>query len=486
MASAAPKPTAAPKGKSVGVWSYLAPILTGVVLLLIPVPAGLKPNAWYFFALFAAVMVGVITEPLPAAVIPLLGVAFATILGLVDKTPGGAIRWGLSGFSNSTVWLIFAAFMFAVGYEKTGLGRRIALLLVKKLGSKTLGLGYAIMLSDLILSPVTPSNTARSAGTIFPIVSNIPPLYGSYPGESARKIGSYVMWTALASTCVTGSMFMTAVATNLLCIELVKKIAKVEVTWTQWAYGFLPIGVILMLTLPYLIYIIYPPTIKSSSEVCDWAKRELETMGRISKKEISLGLLVLSALAMWIFGRDVADAATVAVLIVGLMVVVKIVSWDDVLGNKPAWNVLMWFGTLVALADGLARVGFIAWVANNAATYLKGVSPMSAMIGMVALYYFIHYMFANLTAQAVGTLPMILAAGLAIPGMDVRMFCLLMLFSLGLMGIISPYACGSAPAYYASGYISRKDFWVKGFIFGMIYLGLLLGVGIPWISFAKP
>lgn len=283
MASIAPKPATAPQGKSVGVWSYLAPILTGVVLLLIPVPAGLKPNAWYFFALFAAVMVGVITEPLPAAVIPLLGVAFATILGLVDKTPGGAIRWGLSGFSNTTVWLIFAAFMFAIGYEKTGLGRRIALLLVKNLGSKTLGLGYAIMLSDLALSPVTPSNTARSAGTIFPIISNIPPLYGSYPGESARKIGSYVMWTALASTCVTGSMFMTAVATNLLCIELIKKIAHVEVTWTQWAYGFLPIGVILMLTLPYLIYIIYPPTIKNSSEVCGWAKKELETMGKISK-----------------------------------------------------------------------------------------------------------------------------------------------------------------------------------------------------------
>lgn len=189
---------------------------------------------------------------------------------------------------------------------------------------------------------------------------------------------------------------------------------------------------------------------------------------------------------MWIFGRKVADASAVAVLIVGLMVVVKIVSWDDVLGNKPAWNVLMWFGTLVALADGLARVGFITWIANNAATYLKGVSPMSAMIGMVVLYYFIHYMFANLTAQAVGTMPMILAAGLAIPGMDVRMFCLLMLFALGLMGIITPYACGAAPAYYASGYISRKDFWVKGFIFGMIFLGLLLGVGIPWIAWAKP
>jgi L-tartrate/succinate antiporter len=486
MASIVTKPTPEPKGKLSSAWKYLAPFITGIVILLIPVPAGLKFSAWCFFALFAAVMVGVILEPIPAGVIPLVGVGLATILGLVERKPGAAIAWGLSGFSNTTVWLIFAAFMFAIGYEKTGLGRRIALGLVKALGSKTLGLGYAIMLSDLILAPVTPSNTARSAGTIFPIIRNIPPLYDSYPGPSARKIGSYVMWTALASTCVTGSMFMTAVATNLLCIELVKKIAKVEVTWSQWAYGFLPIGVFLMATLPWLIYKIYPPEIKTSKEVSSWAANELLAMGKISKKEIGMALLVTMALIMWIFGRDIADASTVAILVVGLMVVTRIVTWDDVLGNKPAWNVLMWFATLVALADGLARVGFIGWVANVTATYLKGVSPMAAMAGMVALYFFIHYMFANLTAQAVGTMPMILAAGIAIPGMPVRTFSLLMLYALGLMGIITPYACGAAPAYYASGYIARKDFWVKGFIFGMIFLGLLLGVGIPWLGMVKP
>ncbi|MGA2991195.1 MAG: anion permease [Candidatus Korobacteraceae bacterium] len=486
MASIVTKPTPEPKGKLSSAWKYLAPFITGIVILLIPVPAGLKFSAWCFFALFAAVMVGVILEPIPAGVIPLVGVGLATILGLVERKPGAAIAWGLSGFSNTTVWLIFAAFMFAIGYEKTGLGRRIALGLVKALGSKTLGLGYAIMLSDLILAPVTPSNTARSAGTIFPIIRNIPPLYDSYPGPSARKIGSYVMWTALASTCVTGSMFMTAVATNLLCIELVKKIAKVEVTWSQWAYGFLPIGVFLMATLPWLIYKIYPPEIKTSKEVSSWAANELLAMGKISKKEIGMALLVTMALIMWIFGRDIADASTVAILVVGLMVVTRIVTWDDVLGNKPAWNVLMWFATLVALADGLARVGFIGWVANVTATYLKGVSPMAAMAGMVALYFFIHYMFANLTAQAVGTMPMILAAGIAIPGMPVRTFSLLMLYALGLMGIITPYACGAAPDYYASGYIERKDFWVKGFIFGMIFLGLLLGVGIPWLGMVKP
>ena len=101
------------------------------------------------------------------------------------RVPAEALKWALAGFANGTVWLIFAAFVVAMGYEKTRLGRRIALFLVRHLGRRTLGLGYAIALSDLALAPFTPSNTARSAGTIFPIIRNIPELYGSRPDDVA-------------------------------------------------------------------------------------------------------------------------------------------------------------------------------------------------------------------------------------------------------------------------------------------------------------
>src|SRR3974390_131398 len=182
--------------KTSTVWKSLAPIITGVVILLIPAPAGLKFTAWCYFALFCAVLWGFIGEPIPAAAVGVLGIGLATILGLVDPRPGEAVRWALAGFSNTTVWLIFGAFMFALGYEKTGLGPRIALVLVKALGARTLGLGYAIALSDFVLSPVTPSNTARSAGIIYPIIQNIPPLYGLIP-ERLRARSALLVATAL-------------------------------------------------------------------------------------------------------------------------------------------------------------------------------------------------------------------------------------------------------------------------------------------------
>ena len=224
-----------------------------------PIPQGLAPNAWYYFALFAAVIVGLVLEPVPGSIIGLLGLSVAAVLHLIGDKPADSVKWALSGFSNSTVWLIFVVYMFGLGYEKTGLGRRIALNLVRLLGRKTIGLGYAVALSDLCLGPFMPSNTARSGGTIYPIIKNIPEIFGSYPGETARKMGSYVMWTGLTACAVTSSLFLTANAPNLLGLELVSKIVKIDISWREWFLGFLPLGVLLFLAVPLLTYCTVSP-----------------------------------------------------------------------------------------------------------------------------------------------------------------------------------------------------------------------------------
>ena len=237
-------------------WKALAPIAVAIIVALIPPPDGLAPHAWYFFAIFVGVIVGLMLEPLPGGAIGLIGVTTVVVLSQwvlfspADlakpgfKSFNAALTWGLSGFSNTTVWLIFGAFMFALGYEKTGLGKRLALWFVQKMGRRTLTLGYAVVIVDTLLAPFTPSNTARSGGTVFPVIRNLPALYDSKPNDpSARRIGSYIMWVAIAATCVTSSMFLTALAPNLLAVELVNKTAKVGLTWTQWFLAFAPVGI---------------------------------------------------------------------------------------------------------------------------------------------------------------------------------------------------------------------------------------------------
>ena len=140
------------------------PLAIGAIIALLPVPDGLSVDAWRYFALFTTVILALITEPIPPAIIGTAGVIIAAVLGLVRETPAQSAQWALSGFGNTTVWLIFAGYMFTLGYTQTGLGRRIALHLVRLLGHRTLGLGYAVAFADLALAPFTASATARSAG----------------------------------------------------------------------------------------------------------------------------------------------------------------------------------------------------------------------------------------------------------------------------------------------------------------------------------
>src|SRR5262249_33296581 len=153
-------------------------------------------------------------------------------------------------------------------------------------------------LADLLIAPVMPSNTGRSAGVVFPIVRSIPTLYDSAPGPTARRIGAYLMWTAFATTTVTSTVFLTALGPNLLAVGVIKRQTSISISWSGWLAGGAPIGLILPGPLPPLVYAISPPEIRSSPAVCSWAARELATMGRITARELLLGVFVLVAVVL--------------------------------------------------------------------------------------------------------------------------------------------------------------------------------------------
>jgi L-tartrate/succinate antiporter len=209
-------------------------------------------------------------------------------------------------------------------------------------------------------------------------------------------------------------------------------------------------------------------------------------MGRLSRNEVIMGVLVILALALWIFAGSFIDATLVALVVISLMVLTGVVKWDDIVGNKSAWNVLVWFATLVTLAGGLSTVGFITWFAQSAAGAMTGMSAIVVMLLLVGLFFLVHYMFASVTAHVTAILPVFLAAGMAIPGLPVNIYALLLCFSLGIMGIITPYATGPSPVYFGSGYVSRKYFWILGLVFGAIFLVALLVIGAPWLSVVNP
>jgi L-tartrate/succinate antiporter len=164
------------------------------------------------------------------------------------------------------------------------------------------------------------------------------------------------------------------------------------------------------------------------------------------------------------------------------MVVTGVVSWDDILGYRRAWNNLVWFATLITLADGLSRVGFLPWFATMMASSLGGWPVTGKVALIVAVFFVSHYMFASLTAHATALLPVLLTAVVVIPGLPIPTLSLTLSYTLGLMGILTPYATGSAPLYYGSGYISHRDFWTLGLVFGALYLVAVLALEVPYLA----
>ncbi|WP_277293544.1 DASS family sodium-coupled anion symporter [Veillonella montpellierensis] len=486
--------------KVVPLWKLLAPVVVAVIVWLIGAPTGLGAGAWLYVSIFAGLVVGLILEPMPPAFVGLIAIIVSILFRVgpavkIDALTGNAfpitsaaaISWGLSGFSNTIVWLIFAAFMIGIGYQNSGLGRRIALFLVQKLGTSSLGLGYAIALTDLILAPFIPSNAARSGGTIYPVVSSICPMFDSYPDKNPRKIGSYLTWVSLATTCVSSSIFLTGQAPNPLAVELAAKSGVVTMSWTSWFLALLPVSIILFIITPLLAYILCKPEVKGSSEIAKWARTEFRTLGTMSFGEIAMACISVLALVLWIgssyFG---INPTTTALIVIILMVLTKIITWQDFLANKPAWNVLTWFATLVPMASGLKNVGFLNWLAHMAGGTLVSLDPTIAMLGLLIAFCVLRYFFASATAYVTAMVGLFVALVLEIPGVNATEVMTILLLPMGIMGVLTPYGTGHSPVWFASGFIKGPEFWKLGFIFGFIYLAIFIIVGIPWIRFILP
>jgi L-tartrate/succinate antiporter len=476
-------------------WKAIAPVAVAVVIALLPVPTGLPQHAWYFFSIFVGVIVGLVLEPLPGAAIALSGLTLVAMFPRFVlfspeqlsqpgfRAPSAALNWALSGYSNPTVWLIFGAFILALGYERTGLGERIALILVKRMGKNTLLLGYGVTLADTILAPFIPSPTARSGGIIYPIVSDLAQVYESKPNDpSARRVGSYLMWVAIATTCVTSSLFLTAASFNLLAVGLVEKLTQTDVRWMDWFRTSATAIIPLLILIPLLSYWLYPPEVKHSTEVSKWAAQKLEKVGRLSRRELILAAIVLLSLVLWVGGGAFVSATTVAFIAISLMLITGVVTWNDITEDKRAWTTFAWLGALIALCDGLNRVGFVKWFADGIAPHMAGLSPHVAMIILLAIFFVAHYLFASVDAYTTALLPVILLTGAAIPGIPLKEFALLLSMELGIMGIITPFADAASPIYANSGYLPPKDYWRLGTIFGALFLIFFLAVGVPWAS----
>ncbi|CRK54101.1 putative malate transporter YflS [Rhodococcus sp. RD6.2] len=459
--------------------SYRAvlPIVIGLIIYFLPVPDGVEPNGMHMLGIFVGTIVALILLPLPTGAVAIVGLAIAMITQA--ETPTEA----LSGFSSTTVWLIVASFFIAEGFLVTGLGKRIALLFVTRLGRSSLGLAYGMAITDLILSPATPSNTARAGGVVYPIIKSLSELEDSRPepDESRKRLGAYLLLTALQVNVVTSAMFVTAMAGNPLAVEAAGKLG-IEISWAQWAAAAVVPGLVSLAAIPWVMSKVYPPTMMKTPQAPQQARDELRAAGPISRSEWIMGATFALLLVLWCLGDQLnVSATTTAFLGIAILLVTKVLTWNNLVHDTGAWQTLVFFAVLVGMAAQLEKLGVIAWIGDEVAGSVDGLPWVWAFAILTLVYFYAHYLFASNTAQIVAMYAVFLGAAVA-TGAPPLFSALVFGFIGSLFGGLAHYSSGPAGVIYGSGYIRTSEWFRIGFVMSIVLILIWTVVGGLWMK----
>ena len=451
-------------------------ILVGAIIWVSPVPADVSVLAWHLMALFVATVLGFILQPLPIGAVAFISVTFAVLSGLLK------VGDALAGYGNSTIWLIVCAFLYSRGFIKSGLGKRIAFRIIHAIGKSALSLGYAIALSELVISPATPSATARGSGIMYPIVRSLAGALGSEPGATAKKIGTYLMQVGYHCDAVTCTMFVTSMAGNPLCVALAAKTLGVEVTWMGWASAAIVPGLISLLLVPFVMLKLTKPELVSIPNAKCLAEKELREMGPMSNSEKYLTVVFLGSLFFWATSSITHVGATaVAMAAVCIMIILDVICWKDVISEKGAWDALFWMGSLMTLASALAKSGIIKWMAGNAGAMISsiGLGWVGSALILLLFYTYIHYCFASVTARISALYAAFIAVSVAVGAPPLLTAIVFGIFA-DVPISLTHYGNGCAPIYFGGDYVTQGEWWRNGFIMTTITTIIYLTIGAAW------
>ncbi|ATI35670.1 anion permease [Rhodococcus erythropolis] len=453
------------------------PVILGLIIYFMPVPDGVDPKGMHMLGIFVGTIVALILQPLPTGSVALVGLSIAMITQ--TETPTEA----LSGFSNTTIWLIVASFFIAEGFLVTGLGKRVALMFVTKLGKSSLGLSYGMALTDLILAPATPSNTARAGGVVYPIIVSLSKLEDSNPEpeDSRKKLGAYLLLTSLQVNVVTSAMFITAMAGNPVAVDAAAKIG-IDISWGKWALAASVPGIASLIAIPWVMSKIFPPTMLKTPKAPEQAREELRKAGPISRNEKIMAATFVLLLVLWCLGSQLnVNATTTAFVGIGILLVTKVLTWNNLVHDTGAWQTLVFFAVLVGMASHLEELGVISWIGTQVSSSVDGLPWIWAFAILTLVYFYAHYLFASNTAQIVAMYAVFLGAAVA-TGAPPLFSALVFGFIGSLFGGISHYASGPAGVIYGSGYIKTSEWFRIGFVMSVVIILIWTIIGGAWMK----
>ncbi|MBD3810091.1 MAG: DASS family sodium-coupled anion symporter [Sulfuricurvum sp.] len=449
-------------------------IVFALTLWFLPPPLHFNLNVWHLFTIFITTIVAILFNLIPIITAALIALAVSVLSGVIEPSKAYA------GFSESFILLIVAAFLVSHAVHKSGLGKRLSLHIIRKFGHSTLGLGYSVIATDILIAPAFASNTARS-GVLYPIVYALAHDCGSRVGDNThRRVGSYLMMTSMAGLTISSGLWLTAMAVNPIGVGIAAKMG-ITITFGSWLlYAFLP-TLIAFALIPWMLYKIFPPKLKETPEAPQKAAEALKTMGRISRNEWITAGVFISMLTFWaLSGIFPIDKAAIAFGGLGILMITRVFGIEDFKSQGEVLSTLIWFAILFALSTQLAEQGFMNAVAEHFTQYLHGLSWVSVYLLLIIIYVVIHYLFVSQSAHLLALFGIFLSIGVeaGVPG---ELMAMMLLFASNFNATITPQGSSCNAIYLSSGYISAREIYIYGGAVTLLAFLIFMIIGTPWI-----
>lgn len=399
--------------------------VVAILLLLLPAPGGMNPEAWRLVALASWMVIWWLGEAVPIPATALLPIPMMPLLGIAEMKPVAA------NYGHTLIFLFLGGFLLAAAMQRWGLHKRIALKIVSVVGTSPGSIIAGFMFATAFLS-MWISNTATTIMMYAVGISVIGFIAEKTPERSTvRNFGVALMLGIAYSASIGGVGTLIGTPPNALLASFLQSTYDIQIDFFTWMTFGVPI-VIVMLPIAWIMLtkIIFPARNLKIGDAGSIIKNELAALGDLSKGEKAVAVIFVSAAAGWILRKQISAWTGLAIndTSIALLAALALFAWPisrekghfaldwDAARHVP-WGVLILFGGGLALATGFKVTGLAEWIGQGVSGFDVSTWVL-VFIVLVAIVYLTE--ITSNTATTATFLPILGAVAVGL-GIDPQM-----------------------------------------------------------------
>ncbi|MEO1224370.1 MAG: DASS family sodium-coupled anion symporter [Pseudomonadota bacterium] len=461
-----------------------------VILMLLPAPEGMPPEAWRLVSLATWMAIWWLTEALPLAATALLPIV---VMPVYEIAP---IRAVTEDYGHPLIFLFLGGFMLAMAIQSAGLHRRLALHIVNLIGGSPRRIILGFMLATAFLS-MWISNPG-AAMLMFTVGISVIGFVGQRCDDKAavRGFGVALMLGIAYASSIGGVSTLIGTAPNALLASTLEGEYGLQISFFQWMQLGLPLTIV-MLPLCWLLLtgVLYPPRDIQIGDASNAIRDQIAALGPMSLHEKIVGATFALTAFGWVFRQPIASLTGLPISDTSIVIAAAIVlfampislsrgrfalDWDT--AKALPWSVLILFGGGLALAQGFQETGLAAWIGASVAGFQ--VSTFVLIVVITTVIVFATELTSN-TATTATFLPVLAAVAVGLE-LDPRLLALPVAFAAS-MAFMMPVATPSNAIVFSYdglriGDMARAGLWLNVLaivvVSGMVYFVIRPTLGL--------